>query len=478
VLPLFQEGILSTESLSEDLSALLRPLLEDRTFQGKAEEAYYLPSPGAGRKGILALGLGKRDAFNAEVLRRCGGKAAEILRRHRIAEAVLDASAHDALPAEAFIEGLVLGQYRFDRFKEAPKDEDAPVRVASLTVLTRTNDKLDQTRRRFERAILGCDNANWARDLANMPSNEMTPTALAEAAKGMAKETGCACEVLDEDHMQRLGMNALLGVAKGSENRARLIVVKYHHSDDARTLCLVGKGVTFDTGGISIKPPQNMHEMKFDMCGAAAVLGAVKTAAELKLPLNVVVVIPAAENMPGPNAQKPGDIVKAYNGKTIQVDNTDAEGRLLLADALAYAVEKFKPERIVDIATLTGGVLVALGNVAAGIMATNEALYAALQLASDETGERIWRLPLWSDYDKLIEAPHADLTNIGPPRIASSIVGGCFLKNFVGDTPWAHLDIAGTANGVKNVSYLNCDDATGFGVRLLAQWLMNEAEHS
>jgi leucyl aminopeptidase len=478
VVPLFQEGILSTENLDSDISGALRPLIEDRVFQGKAEEAYYLTTPGGPRKGILALGLGKRDAFNAEVLRRGAGKVAGILRAQRVSSAVFDASENDALPLEAFVEGIMLGQYRFARYKEAPADADAPVQVEDVTILIRSNEKTEQATQRLERVGILCDNANWARDLANTPSNELTPTALGDAAKAMAKQAGCTCEVIDEDHMQRLGMNALLGVAKGSENRARLIVVHYHHADNARTLCLVGKGVTFDTGGISIKPPQNMHEMKFDMCGAAAVLGAVKSAAELKLPINVVVVVPAAENMPGANAQKPGDIVKAYNGKTIQVDNTDAEGRLLLADALSYAVDKFKPERMIDIATLTGGVLVALGNFAAGVMSNNESLVAALQRASDETGERIWRLPLWSDYDKLLETPHADITNIGPPRIASSIIGGCFLKNFVGDTPWAHLDIAGTAYGVKNVSYLDTDHATGFGVRLLAQWLANEAENA
>jgi len=217
--------------------------------------------------------------------------------------------------------------------------------------------------------------------------------------------------------------------------------------------------------------------MKYDMSGAAAALATVKTAAELKLPVNVVCVVPAAENMPGGNAQKPGDIVKAYNGKTVQVDNTDAEGRLVLADALAYAVDKFKPDRLVDIATLTGAVVVALGHHAAALLTDHEALYAALQRASDETGERVWRFPMWSDYDKLIECAHADINNAGPPREAGTIIGGCFLRNFVGDTPWAHLDIAGTAYGVKNVAYLN-NDATGFGVRLLAQWLANEAENA
>src|SRR5690606_6127284 len=260
--------------------------------------------------------------------------------------------------------------------------------------------------------------------------------------------------------------------------RASLIILRYTHPEARRTFALVGKGITFDTGGISIKPAGRMHEMKYDMGGAAAVLGAMKSVCELKLPVNVVCAVPTCENMISGNAQRPGDIVTAYNGKTIEVDNTDAEGRLILADTLAYILDKHKPDAVVDAATLTGGCVVALGHYAAGLMTTSEALNAAIQRASDETGERVWRLPLWEDYEKLFKGVHADLNNIGPPREASAIVGGCFLRQFVGDTPWAHLDIAGTASGVKHIPYYKKTDATGFGVRLLAHWLRNEAQNS
>jgi len=221
-----------------------------------------------------------------------------------------------------------------------------------------------------------------------------------------------------------------------------------------------------------------MHEMKFDMCGAAAVLGAMRTVVQTRPPINVVCVAPAAENVVGSRAQKPGDIVRAYNGKTIEVNNTDAEGRLILADALAYTVEHYQPDKIVDLATLTGAAIVALGHYAAGVMATDDDLYASLQAAADATGERIWRLPLWDDYSKLIEGTHADLSNIGPAREAGTIVGGCFLKEFVGDTPWAHIDIAGTAWGGKNIPYLNPKHATGYGVRMLSEWIRREAMRS
>lgn len=276
--------------------------------------------------------------------------------------------------------------------------------------------------------------------------------------------------------MAKLGMNAILGVARGSEQRANLMVLRYESPGAKRTLAVVGKGVTFDTGGISIKPSESMHEMKYDMSGAAAVLGAMRAIAALKPAINIIALAPAVENMPGANAQRPGDIVKAYNGKTIEVLNTDAEGRLVLADALAYAVDKFKPDCIVDLATLTGACVTALGHYAAGVTATDDALYEALCRASDVSGERIWRLPLWEDYDKLIEGTHADLANIGPRGEAGSIIGGCFLKHFVGDTPWAHLDIAGAAWGGKNISYLRDKDASGFGVRLLTQWILDQAE--
>ncbi|HQH52114.1 MAG TPA: leucyl aminopeptidase, partial [Candidatus Hydrogenedentes bacterium] len=255
-----------------------------------------------------------------------------------------------------------------------------------------------------------------------------------------------------------------------------LSVLHYKHDAATKTVAFVGKGVTFDTGGISLKPVQGMHEMKFDMCGAAAVFGAFRAIAALKPALNVVCVVPACENTPGGHAQKPGDVVRAYNGKTIEVNNTDAEGRLILADALAYTIREHQPDHVVNLATLTGACVVALGHYAAGLMSDDDALAESLEAAGAVTGERVWRLPLWDDYDKLLEGAHADICNIGPPKEAGTIVGGCFLKHFVGDTPWAHLDIAGTAWGGKNIPYLDPKHATGYGVRLLTEWAIKTSE--
>jgi leucyl aminopeptidase len=276
--------------------------------------------------------------------------------------------------------------------------------------------------------------------------------------------------------MAELGMNALLGVARGGEEPPKLIFLEYRHPDAERTVALVGKGVTFDSGGISLKPAGKMHEMKYDMCGAAAVLCTLMAVTHLKPAVNVVGVIPAVTNMPDGRAQTPGDIVRAYNGKTIEVQNTDAEGRLILADAMAYAVEQYKPDCLVDIATLTGAVVIALGHFAAGVLGTDENTIAQLTQVGEQTGERLWPLPLWRDYEKLMEGEHADLVNVGPERQAGTITGAAFLKNFVGDTPWVHIDIAGVAYGVKHISYLSSKYATGFGVRLFIRWLQLLAE--
>ena len=467
-------GILpGSQLLSGDQTSMLKSLAGQRRISGKEYEIYFLAEPHGPSGGILAIGLGDSVSRCAEVLRRGMGKACAVLASNRITHVVFDGTCLTGLPVEALVEGLMLGQYDFARYKEAPADP--PVKVDTITICVAKNAPLDAQRAACERATVMCDAATWARDLANTPPNDMTPTALSCHAAAMAREAGCECTVLDESEMQDLGMGAILGVSRGSGEPAKLIIVEYRHPTATKTLALVGKGLTFDTGGISIKPSTNMHEMKYDMCGAAGVLGAMKAIAALKPVINVVAVVPSSENMPGSNAQVPGDIVKAYNGKTIEVHNTDAEGRLILADALAYTVDKYKPDAIVDAATLTGAGIVALGHYAAGVLGNNDDLTAGLQRAADSTGERIWPMPMWDDYAELIKGTHADLCNIGPQGEAGTIIGACFLKEFVGDVPWAHLDIAGTAWGVKNVPYLDPKHATGYGVRLFAQWVLDEA---
>jgi leucyl aminopeptidase len=454
-------------------AAMLETCAEQGLITGKGEGSFLLPTPRSNYTGVLVLGLGERDAITAEAVRRAAGGAVESLRKCRAAHVVL--SLPDASKADAFVEGLALGQYRFAKYKAKKEDDTPDVTVEEVTVLCEKRQGLDELASRCARVAVMCCHANWARDLANMPANDLTPAELARIAQGIAEEAGGECEVLDEAQMRELGMNALLGVAQGSAQPPRLIVMRYTHSEDARTLAIAGKGVTFDTGGISLKSGAGMHEMKWDMCGAAAVLGAMRCVYELKPSVNVVAVVPAVENMPGHNAQRPGDIVTACNGKTVEVHNTDAEGRLILADALACTVRTCEPDCIVDLATLTGACVAALGHFAAGVIANDDAVWEGLNAAAEATGERLWRLPLWEDYEKLMEGTHADLCNIGPEREAGAVTAGCFLKQFVGDTPWAHVDIAGTAWGVKNVSYLDPKSASGYGVRLLTQWILREA---
>jgi leucyl aminopeptidase len=375
---------------------------------------------------------------------------------------------------EAFVEALILAQYRFDAYKRRDPDAPAPVDVADITVTPPAEADRTVLAALCARAGLIARNVNWARDLANHPANELTPRRLETAARELASKTGAECEVFDEKQLAGMEMRALLGVSRGSAEPPRLIVLRHHHADTVRTLAIVGKGVTFDSGGISIKPSQGMQEMKYDMCGAAAALGAMKSVCELKPPVNVVCVVPAVVNMPDGAAQCPGDIVRARNGKTIEVNNTDAEGRLILADALSYCVDEFKPDAVVDLATLTGACLITFGHIAMAMLANDDDLATRLEIASDLTGEQLWRLPMGPDYAKLIEGTHADLANIGPPREASTIVGGEFLREFAGEVPWAHLDIAGVAWGQKHLPYLDPNHATGAGVRLLMEWLRHE----
>lgn len=477
IVPVFEKDfLLESPALAEEDELILQALADKEVIQGKGQECYYLPRPGGTYKGVLAAGLGLRKKFDAEAFRRTGGAAVSSLRAHRVQHAYLDVSQHPSLPVAAFVEGLILGQYDFDVYKEKKTDEASRVNVEQLTVICGPDSVAEAIQETCERAALICISTNAARHLANTAPNEMTPAALADFALGAAKEWGGECTVLESEQLSELGMNALLGVARGSSEPPRLICMQYHYRDDAKTLVLVGKGVTFDSGGISLKPSDGMHEMKYDMCGAAAVICAMMTIFKLRPRINVVGLAPAVENKIGSDAQRPGDIVKAFNGKTIEVHNTDAEGRLILADTLAYAVERYHPAAIVDVATLTGACVVALGHYAAALLGNDQSLLDALLRAGDAVGERLWPLPLWSDYDKLIEGVHADLCNIGPKGEAGTILGAIFLQHFAGETPWAHLDIAGVAWGGKHISYWDPNFATGYGVRLLVEWITNQQE--
>ena len=316
------------------------------------------------------------------------------------------------------------------------------------------------------RAKAIADGVRLARDLGNLPANVCTPSHLASEARALAKHHGLACEILDQHQMEKLGMGAFLAVARGSHQPPKLIVLKHQGASkkSEAPVVLVGKGVTFDTGGISLKPAAEMDEMKFDMCGAASVLGTMKAVALMKLPLNVIGIVPATENMPGGNAVKPGDIVTTMSGKTVEILNTDAEGRLILCDALTYA-ERFKPAAVVDVATLTGAMVIALGHIATGLFANDDSLARELLKAGDASWDRAWHLPLWDDYQEALKSNFADIPNIGN-RAGGAITAACFLERFTKAYPWAHLDIAGTAwkSGADK-------GATGRPVALLANFL-------
>ncbi|MSO42201.1 MAG: leucyl aminopeptidase [Solirubrobacterales bacterium] len=417
---------------------------------------------------LLVIGLGKRDEFTPErarVIAAVAAKRARALKATSLAIAIPDEGDDKAIAA-ALIEGAILASYRFDRFKthsvgsDADEAEADRPRLESLTLIGHIELTADA-----DTARVAAESANMARELQNLPSNIATPTYLAERALELAAtHDELSCEVMERDEMVERGMGGLAAVSQGTAEPPKLIVLRYQHGEGGELLGLVGKGVTFDSGGISIKPSGGMQEMKMDMSGAAAVLGAVAAIAELELPVNLVALIPSTENMPSSTAMKPGDIITQLNGKTVEVNNTDAEGRLILADALAYAVE-LGAKRIVELSTLTGAVLVALGSTYAGLMSNDDAWAEDVTEAAERSGELAWRLPFHAEYKELTKGTVADLTNSASKRKAGTIYAGSFLEEFVGDTPFIHLDIAGTAWDVGR-EYAS-KGPTGFGVRLL-----------
>jgi leucyl aminopeptidase len=416
----------------------------------------------------LVVGLGDRDEFEPERARVAGAIAARTAGSMDATSMTLggpDSEDPKAL-ATAAVEGAILGSYRFDRFKSKKDGDDgggdggSGKHLEELQVIADGGIAED-----VEAARVGAEAENFARELQDLPSNVVTPSYLAGRAKAIAEEhSSITCEVMGRRQIAEKGMGGLVAVSQGTAEEPQLIVLRYQAGGEGETLGLVGKGVTFDSGGISIKPSGGMHEMKMDMSGAAAVLEAVSAIAKLELPINVLAVIPSTENMPSGTAVKPGDIITQLNGKTVEVNNTDAEGRLILADALAYSVE-LGADRIVDLATLTGAVIVALGSTYAGLISNDDAFAAAVEGAAGRTGELAWRLPLHSEYKELTKGTVADLTNASSKRKASTIYAGSFLEEFVDERPWVHLDIAGTAWDVGR-EYTG-KGPSGFGTRLL-----------
>jgi leucyl aminopeptidase len=409
-------------------------------FSGKPLEMALVHRPaGFQAKRVLLAGLGKQERVSAADWRKAAGAAVRHLKSRSIREAVLAVDTVQA--AEAAAEGAILGNYDPDVYKSDKKDSKAVDRIAVAATMPELEDAV-------RRGQIIAESQNFTRDLVNEPANRLPPQALADRARAMAQEAGLECEVLDQDRMQQLGMGSLLGVSMGSAEPPALIVIRYRPAGGGNNgvahLGLVGKGVTFDTGGISIKPADGMEKMKYDMAGGAAMIGAMRALAQLKPAIPVTALIPAVENMPGSRAQRPGDIVKSLSGKTIEVINTDAEGRLILADALTYA-KQLGCTHLVDAATLTGAVVVALGHVHVGLFANDEALASRVMAAAGAEGEKMWQLPLDDEYkEQYLKSAFADLPNVGG-RWGGAITAAYFLKEFADPAPWVHLDIAGTA---------------------------------
>jgi len=465
-----------TGAVDRALEGAISQLIAEGEIKGKRGELTLihtlgrLPSPR-----VLVVGLGKAEEFNLDRIRDLSAEAARFLRRvgAETAATITHGAGIAGLPpeacAQAIAEGTILGLYAFKKHKRPEEERE----LKELVLVEFDAAKAETLRRGVERGRVLAEAACLARDMANEPANLLTPAELARRAQALAQEVGLECQVLEREEMAALGMGALLGVAQGSAQPPKLIILRYQGNPGGPTLGLLGKGVTFDAGGISLKQAQGMEEMKADMSGGAACIAALWAIARLKPRLNVTALIPTAENLPSGTALKPGDIVRAMNGKTVEVINTDAEGRLLLADALAYA-RKLGLSPLVDVATLTGAMVVALGKVAVGVMGNNEALVQRVIEAGKAAGEKLWPFPLWEEYKELIKSDVADIKNVGP-REGGALTAGQFLAEFAEDTPWVHLDMAGVDISDKEKGWL-VKGATGIPVRTLINLALTMAE--
>jgi len=465
----------ATGAVDQALSGQLRVLLAGGDFRGKPNEVAVLYPAGAiPAQRVILVGLGKAEKFTLDGARQAAATAAKKARElgvthlHTILHGAGSGGLDPEKAAEAVVEGTLLGLYRFNELKTKLDDVRPDIETLTLVELDAGRKAAMETGARVGQVI--AESTALTRDLVNRPSNVATPSYIAEVARQMAGEVGWGCTVLEKDALTALGMGSFLSVNQGGDEPARMVILEHNLGrDDLPTVALVGKGITFDTGGISLKPGQGMDRMKGDMGGAAAVLGALRAAALLDLPLHLVGLLPLTENMPDAQAVKPGDVVRSLKGLTIEILNTDAEGRLVLADALTYA-GNFTPAAVLDIATLTGGRVIALGAHAAAVMG-DDALCARLQTAGQVVYERVWPLPLFDEYHEALKSDVADIKNIGGSREASAIMGGCFLSKFTpDDVPWVHIDIAGLEFTEKDQPYVP-KGATGMGVRLFVELL-------
>ncbi len=469
------EGIL--KDLDAAAGGVVRSILEAEEMKGKEGESAYvhISADGGGLKAkrLLLVGVGAREDYKAAQVSQFAGLVARTLRARNVKSIGLVPRLEGgdaARAAKAAVEGAIIGLFEPDKYRTVEKEERS---VERLTVVVEGADE-EALRGAAERGRVVGESVNFTRDLANEPGAYMTPTIMAERAQQIAQEFGLEVDVLDQPQLEEMGMGAFLSVARGSDQPPKLMVLKYMPDgksavgDGEDYLALVGKGITFDTGGISLKPGENMELMKYDMTGGATVLGVMRAVAQLKPPIPLLGVVPATENMPSGKATKPGDVVRAMSGKTIEVINTDAEGRLILADAVSYA-KKLGATKVIDMATLTGAVTIALGDVNTGIMGTDQALINEVIEAGREVGEKFWQLPLDKEYSKQIKSDIADIKNVGG-RKAGTITAAAFIKEFADGISWAHLDIAGTAWGDEAKPFRS-KGPTGIAVRTLLNFI-------
>jgi leucyl aminopeptidase len=469
-----------TASINKLLDGQILAALEQGEFEGKPNELLLVHTQGkCAAKRVLLAGLGRRRELRLDSFRQVMGTVAKRVRQAKVKSfgvAMPSMVPRGTSPldlAQAMAEGAILGSYQFTEYlsDNGAKASD----LEHLSLYSAQRQLVRQLSEGVRRGAAAAEATVFVRDLCNHPSNVMTPTRVANEAKAIAKEAGVTLKILEQKDMEQLGMGALLGVARGSHEPPKFIILEYRGERAKKSLqpiVLVGKTVTFDTGGISLKPSENMEQMKADMTGGAEVLASVRAAARLRLPLYVIGILPVTENMPGGRAMKPGDIVKTLSGKTVEVQNTDAEGRLILSDGLTYAT-RYQPAALIDIATLTGACVVALGQFAIGMFGNNDRLKEQVRKAGLRAGERVWEMPLWDEYFEQLRSDVADMRNIGG-RGGGMITAALFLSKFVGDCPWIHLDIASTDWSERERAYVP-KGPTGIGTRLLIQYLLDRA---
>ena len=463
------EKILGMNNIDSKITFSIKQSLKD--MKGENGKITVVPTNNKTQaKRILLAGIGKKEKIDNDTIRFVSGKIAQKASELKLREfSIITPPSYLIEPISAasqITEGFKMALYKFEKFK-SKKEKSSP----DISIFVPKSNKISKAIKNSE---IVSDGVIFTKSIANLPPNECNPTTLAIIAKGIAKNNKMKCVVFSKNELKKKGFGGITAVGQGSKNEPKLIILEHQGgSRNEKPIVLVGKAVTFDTGGISLKPGDKMDEMKFDKCGGCTVLGIMKAVSELKLPINVVGIVPSVENMPGGDSYRPGDIIKLYNGKTAEILNTDAEGRLILADALAFGEKQYSPKAIIDFATLTGACIVALGTNVAAIISNNERLTQKIKDSSRRTTEEIWELPLNEDYMNMIKSDVADMKNVGIGRAAGTITAAAFLRNALKETPWIHLDIAGVAwtQGATKSKPYNPKGATGFGVRLILDYL-------